>query len=299
MNKCIRTICFTGFNKARKIELMDLADSKGLEVKSDFTKDLVYLCYGPNAGPSKMDKARANGATLLSEAEFESLYADVSGRDSAPAETPVNNSSSVPGVSIYDEHEMLDYLWSCIDRGEKVSIIYHGGSSSGEKRNIIPLGMEENFILRAVDISDTARRVKAFSLGKVEVDGLERFSHPENNNKKKSKKTHYQKGLYHDIADIHDAFNDTLIGMGWHVATYSEDGECYRLDVCGYFKNGKPRKTPIVTLYYEPLNLTKPFVCKCELIEFATAYTYLDSAAERFISLADDMATVATVAENL
>ncbi|WP_219552981.1 hypothetical protein [Klebsiella pneumoniae] len=94
-------------------------------------------------------------------------------------------------------------------------------------------------------------------------------------------------GMYKNIADVHAAFVDTLQGMGWHVATYMDDsGLGSRLDVCDFFKNGKPRKTPVVSLSYQPENLTRPFVCRCRDIEFVSTYAHLDSAAEMFISLA-------------
>ena len=37
------------------------------------TKNLAYLCCGQNAGPKKLEKARAQGVTLLTESDFYNL----------------------------------------------------------------------------------------------------------------------------------------------------------------------------------------------------------------------------------
>ncbi|MFS7242290.1 BRCT domain-containing protein [Serratia proteamaculans] len=301
MDMLIKTICFTGFDKTKKNELTGIANSTGFQVKSDVTKDLRYLCCGANAGPSKINKAKLNGALLLSEGEF--LYmssgslASVASSQSAlvtqtnPSTSTTLKPDSSP-ISIHAEHEFLDFLWSSIDSGESISIVYHGGSRCGEVREIIPLSLAKNFVLRAVDLSYSNREVKSFSLGKIEIDGFDRFYPPANSSSSKPKKKQYQLGLYKSISDVHLAFKDTLMGMGWHVATYANDNnECVRLDVCDFFKNGKPRKTPVVTLYFEQENKTRPFVCKCREIELATTYNSLDNAAEMFMTLAYEISS--------
>ncbi|MGP2837047.1 BRCT domain-containing protein [Serratia nevei] len=298
MDMLIKTICFTGFDKTKKNELTDIANSNGFQVRSDVTKDLRYLCCGKNAGPSKVNKAKLNGALLLSEDEF--LYMSsgnitpvasspsalvTQGKSSTSTSTAIEPGS--PSISIHDDNEFLDFLWSSIDSGQIISIVYHGGSRCGEAREIIPLSLTKNFVLRAVDLSYSNREVKSFSLGKIEIDGFDRFYPPTNSRSSNPKKKQYQLGLYKSISDVHNAFNDTLIGMGWHVATYTnDDNECIRLDICDFFKNGKPRKTPVVTLYFEQENKTRPFVCKCREIELATTYNSLDNAAEIFMTLA-------------
>ncbi len=60
-------ICFTGFLRADKKELIELAESKGMEVRVTVAKKLDFLCYGYNAGPTKLRKARDQGTTILSE----------------------------------------------------------------------------------------------------------------------------------------------------------------------------------------------------------------------------------------
>lgn len=66
-------ILFTGFPAAKRAELEALAAGAGMRVVKSVTMDLMYLCTGPNAGPSKIDKANEVGAALIDEAQFLSL----------------------------------------------------------------------------------------------------------------------------------------------------------------------------------------------------------------------------------
>ncbi|WP_024911009.1 BRCT domain-containing protein [Chania multitudinisentens] len=288
MEVCQKTICFTGFDKVKKNELIDIAKLNGFIVRADITKDLNYLCCGNNAGPSKINKAKNNNSILLT---CDSFYELLSKKSSCSAVEPFDSEAysaeEKRPISIYDENDFLDYLWSAIDKGSKISITYHGGSREGERRSIVPLSLMENFVLRAVDLSSPGREVKSFSIGKIEIDGIENFTPPVMNGHSKPKKKKYRLGIYKNIEDVSLAFRDTLVGMGWHVATYEDEyGECIRLDVCDFFKNGKPRKTPVATLYFSPENKIRPFVCKSRDMESATTYSNLDNAAEMFLSLA-------------
>jgi hypothetical protein len=46
---------------------------KGLRTVPGVNQSLKYLCVGPNAGPSKLEKAKEQGCTILSEHEFYAL----------------------------------------------------------------------------------------------------------------------------------------------------------------------------------------------------------------------------------
>ncbi|HGM4722915.1 TPA: hypothetical protein ACKPZ3_002238 [Serratia marcescens] len=63
-------ICFTGFSKNRRAELELLAKSNDILVRKTVANELKLLCYGYNAGPSKLSLARKNGAIILDENEF-------------------------------------------------------------------------------------------------------------------------------------------------------------------------------------------------------------------------------------
>ena len=67
------TICFTGFTAPEKVLLESIATEKGLRTVHAVTLSLKFLCAGPNAGPSKMERANEQGCIILSEAEFYAL----------------------------------------------------------------------------------------------------------------------------------------------------------------------------------------------------------------------------------
>lgn len=61
---------FTGFKKDRKSELEALASNNNMLVRKTVSKGLKLLCYGYNAGPTKLSLARKAGAIILDENEF-------------------------------------------------------------------------------------------------------------------------------------------------------------------------------------------------------------------------------------
>ena len=66
-------ICFTGFKKDEKQQLIELAESSNFFVRTAVTGNLQYLCCGNTAGPKKIEKARSQGVIALSQNQFKSL----------------------------------------------------------------------------------------------------------------------------------------------------------------------------------------------------------------------------------
>lgn len=66
-------VCFTGFSPADKARLKCLAEENNIKVRTSVTKNLNYLVTGDDPGPSKLEKARATGKQIITEAEFVSL----------------------------------------------------------------------------------------------------------------------------------------------------------------------------------------------------------------------------------
>lgn len=66
-------ICFTGFKKADKDELIKIAESAGMFIRSSVTKKLEFLCCGYNAGPKKIEKSRHQGVVVLSESQLKTM----------------------------------------------------------------------------------------------------------------------------------------------------------------------------------------------------------------------------------
>lgn len=71
----INQILFTGFVAAYRAELEEKALGFGLKVMSTPGKTLTFLCYGDNAGPTKVAKALEAGAFIIDSEQFLRLIA--------------------------------------------------------------------------------------------------------------------------------------------------------------------------------------------------------------------------------
>lgn len=71
----VHQILFTGFAAAQRAELERQAEESGMKVMKTAGKSLTFLCYGENAGPSKVLKAQEAGAFIIDSAEFGRLLA--------------------------------------------------------------------------------------------------------------------------------------------------------------------------------------------------------------------------------
>ena len=70
----MESVCFTGAcPDMTREELTEMAEEK-FEVKSSVTKDLdILVCADPNAGSSKLEKAKKNGTLIISYEEFQEI----------------------------------------------------------------------------------------------------------------------------------------------------------------------------------------------------------------------------------
>ena len=66
-------ICFTGFSPSDKKELVQIAEDNDIHVAKSVTKELMFLCCGENAGPSKKSKAEKQGTKLIDKEVFFSI----------------------------------------------------------------------------------------------------------------------------------------------------------------------------------------------------------------------------------
>lgn len=64
------TILFTGFYAAQRAELEEVARQSGMTVMKSSGKSLSFLCYGFNAGPSKVAKAQEAGSFIIDSDQF-------------------------------------------------------------------------------------------------------------------------------------------------------------------------------------------------------------------------------------
>lgn len=66
-------LCFTGFDPDQKQVLVDYARANKCKVRGSVTKKLDYLICGEYPGPVKIEKARSQGAKILTASEFMDL----------------------------------------------------------------------------------------------------------------------------------------------------------------------------------------------------------------------------------
>jgi NAD-dependent DNA ligase len=64
-------ICFTGFGRGKeKAMLQEIARMNGYIVRDDVTKNLTFLCCGPEPGPAKIEKAEFRQVEIIPFIEF-------------------------------------------------------------------------------------------------------------------------------------------------------------------------------------------------------------------------------------
>ena len=63
-------VCFTGFKQTDKKRLARWAEEAGFVVRKTVSQHLNFLCYGYNAGPAKMERARQQGVIIIDEEQF-------------------------------------------------------------------------------------------------------------------------------------------------------------------------------------------------------------------------------------
>ncbi|GLX91976.1 hypothetical protein Pfra02_45440 [Pseudomonas fragi] len=66
----IHQVLFTGFTAAQRAELERQAEESGMKVMKTAGKSLTFLCYGDNAGPTKVVKAQEAGAFIIDSEQF-------------------------------------------------------------------------------------------------------------------------------------------------------------------------------------------------------------------------------------
>lgn len=71
--KNAQQICFTGFSAVDRKRLEDEAERAHWEVVKTVTHSLRYLVAGSNAGPTKLQKARAQEVILLNADQFHAM----------------------------------------------------------------------------------------------------------------------------------------------------------------------------------------------------------------------------------
>lgn len=126
--------------------------------------------------------------------------------------------------------EIIKTLQTAIGTGELVNIIYNGGSEPGKSRMIIPIKIDGGKVRARCYVTNA---VKTFNIDKMILSPTDQFDYT---------------GGHKDPETLQDAiapFMDELKSLGWEI-----DIDDYGIGLFSYFKNGKRRKMPDVSLHY-------------------------------------------------
>lgn len=162
---------------------------------------------------------------------------------------------------------VTEIIQVAISTGSVVSIIYNGGSHPGQSREIIPLSLTDgNLVAR----EPTSRRTKTFKIQKIASVSL--GSGEEAINLEVLPPAPIQKNPTFEFKTFEECashLKEILKDSNFNIL----EDEKY-LAVTGFFKNGKPRKTPTVSLQFIDRSVETVFnIESCEFEEIKRVLT--------------------------
>jgi len=195
--------------------------------------------------------------------------------------------------------EAEQLIQSAIDTKQKINVIYHGGSMSGQPRELGPISIKGNK-LRAKCYKTDA--FKTFLIERIQIittDGeLTEQKHP-------SVKPAPIISPEQTLSDVASLITTHFKESEWLV-DFNENEQS--ILIYSRFKNGKPKKSPTLALYYEEYRSdliineqtgeldevtkkrVKPWIVRSNN-KTATSFGYLNTAAEKFLIWCDEALT--------
>jgi len=179
---------------------------------------------------------------------------------------------------------VIEKLKDAIATGEIIKIVYNGGSQPGACREIAP-----------ITITGDKVRARCYASGAVKVFSIPKIELITSNEKTPTWQPGKQNEIiYNSLNELYNQTRAQLESAGWHVAFEND-----RLSLHDHFKNGKVKKTPVISIgfyefvadspetYEESLNptyhkSTRPWHVSAKSFE-TRAYASLDHAAETFL----------------
>lgn len=135
---------------------------------------------------------------------------------------------------------IMQVLLQAASEGSVVTMVYNGGSRPGQSRAVIPIRISHDELVAR---EPTARLAKHFKLEKIATVALVTGEMARN-----TEVVAAPQRLVPDYASFEEYaafFRRSLAATGWQI----EERDRY-FGVCGFFKNGKPRKTPAASIQY-------------------------------------------------
>lgn len=137
-----------------------------------------------------------------------------------------------------DQIQIAELLTRTVGTGEVVTITYNGGSRPGQPRKIVPLSMSSEELVGVEPDSHTQKHYKLNLVALVELSSGERAL-----NAKATAPVISNIPTRGTLTEYVELFSPELQTAGWYI---SKSDTLFAIGT--YFKNGKPRKTPSVSI---------------------------------------------------
>lgn len=134
----------------------------------------------------------------------------------------------------------LELLQRAIESGEPITIVYNGGSTPGRRRQVIALSTTADELVAR---EPGARQAKHFKLAKIasaSLDGEAEVANPD-----AAPAEELLAPRLATIAEYVAHFKPKYAAEGWNIFEGSQS-----FGVGTFFKNGSPRKTPLVNIQF-------------------------------------------------
>ncbi|MCG6203669.1 hypothetical protein LPW26_03385 [Rhodopseudomonas sp. HC1] len=189
------------------------------------------------------------------------------------------------------EDELLHRFRAAIDTGEILRVTYFGGSAPGSTRDILPLQVLPNGMLRAKCL--TAGQAKVFTASKMQLNeaGTETYILPA-----------LRHPTYTSLEQVRGKVIETVTLTGMVLKLGPDELGCLRLSVHRVVKStGRPLKGADASLTYSPTQWdivasadgsfarsnerqsARPYCLRAKWIKQSLTFKELDTAAPRFI----------------
>jgi hypothetical protein len=135
---------------------------------------------------------------------------------------------------------IVDLLTLTVGSGEVVTITYNGGSRPGQARKIVPISLTNEELIAIEPGSNTNKHYKLNQIALVELSSGESAL-----NSEAAPPVISDIPTLETLTEYIECFGPEFQAAGWHI--YQSETS---FAIATHFKNGKPRKTPSVSIQY-------------------------------------------------
>jgi len=138
---------------------------------------------------------------------------------------------------------ITEVIQNAINTGSVISIVYNGGSRPGQSREIIPISIDNKTLVAREPTSRRSKTFKVQKVASVSMGNIEAATNPEAPPAPPIKENIIPE--FQTLEEYATYLKKILNSSDFH---YLEDENSFA--VAGFFKNGKLRKTPSVSIRF-------------------------------------------------